>query len=74
MANTYTQLNVHTVFSVKGRHNFLSEQLRPKLFSYIGGIAKSIDIYPLAINGWKDHVHMFFDLPPTLHYLNLWRL
>ncbi len=65
MANTYTQLNIHAVFSVKGRHNFLNEQFRPKLFSYISGIAKSIDVYPLAVNGWKDHVHMFFELPPN---------
>jgi putative transposase len=66
MANTYTQLNVHAIFSVKGRNNFLNDQLRPKLFSYINGIAKSIDIYPLAVNGWKDHVHMFFELPPNI--------
>ncbi len=34
MANTYTQLNVHAVFSVLGRENLLVDKFRPKLFKY----------------------------------------
>ncbi len=32
MANTYTQLNVHAVFSVLGRENMLLDKFRPELF------------------------------------------
>jgi REP element-mobilizing transposase RayT len=65
MANTYTQLNVHGVFSVLGRENLLLDKFRPELFRYITGILKNIKQFPLAVNGYKDHVHIFFELHPT---------
>ena len=65
MANTYTQLNVQAVFSVKGRGNFLTTHFRDRLFEYISGILKGIGQYPLAVNGYSDHVHVFFELNPA---------
>ncbi len=64
MANTYTQLNIHAVFAVKGRHNFLGDKFRIDLFKYIHGVLENKDHFPLAINGYKDHVHVFFELNP----------
>ena len=64
MANTYTQLNVQTVFAVKGRDNILAPDIRTKLFEYITGILRNNKQFPLAINGYKDHVHIFFELNP----------
>jgi putative transposase len=65
MANTYTQLNIHVVFSVKGRENILPDKKRPEIFKYISGILTNIDQYSLAVNGYKDHVHIFFEMQPT---------
>jgi len=65
MANTYTQLNIHAVFSVKGRENLLSASLRNNVFPYISGILKNINQFPLAVNGYKDHVHLLFELNPS---------
>ncbi len=65
MANTYTQLNVQAVFAVKGRENVLGSKFRSSLFEYISGILKNINQYPLAVNGYKDHVHIFFELNPV---------
>lgn len=65
MANTYTQMNVQAVFTVKGRENFLLSSFRERLFEYIYGILKGIDQFPLAVNGYKDHVHLFFELNPS---------
>jgi REP element-mobilizing transposase RayT len=65
MANTYTQLNVHAVFSVKDRENFLNSPIRAELHPYISGIIKSLNNFPLAVNGYKDHVHIFFELNPS---------
>jgi REP element-mobilizing transposase RayT len=65
MANTYTQINIHAVFSVKGRHNLLTEDFRDDLFKYISGILNNLNQYSLAVNGYLDHVHMFFELHPT---------
>ncbi|MGI6047754.1 MAG: IS200/IS605 family transposase [Petrimonas sp.] len=64
MANTYTQLNIQIVFSVKGRDNFLLQSFRPQLFEYISGILRGLEQYPLCVGGYKDHVHAFFELNP----------
>ncbi|MFT4204264.1 MAG: IS200/IS605 family transposase [Chitinophagaceae bacterium] len=65
MANTYSQINIHCVFSVKGRENFVTKQFRDDLHKYMNGILKNDHIFPLAVGGWKDHVHVFFELPLT---------
>jgi len=65
MANTYTQINIHAVFSVKGRENIITNKFRDRLHEYISGILKNENQYPLSVNGWKDHVHIFFELYPT---------
>jgi len=66
MANTYSQLNVHCVFAVKGRENIISTRFRDELHSYMSGILRNDGAFPLAVGGWKDHVHVFFELPPAL--------
>ncbi len=71
MANTYTQLNVQTVFAVKGRDNILTSNFRNQLFEYIAGILRNSKQYPLAINGYKDHVHVFFELNPDTSLANV---
>ncbi|HTL82376.1 MAG TPA: IS200/IS605 family transposase [Bacteroidia bacterium] len=71
MANTYTQLTIHCVFSVKGRENVLSKPIREKLFPYMSGILKNDGAFPLAVNGWIDHVHVLFECPPHLSVSDL---
>ncbi len=66
MANTYTQINIHAVFSVKGRENILSHNFSHDLFRYISGILTNLNQYPLAVNGHKDHVHILFEMNPTV--------
>jgi REP element-mobilizing transposase RayT len=65
MANTYTQLNIQVVFSVNGRRNFLTDNIRPEIFKYISGVLNSTGQFSLAVNGYRDHVHMFFEMKPT---------
>ncbi len=64
MANTYTQLSTHVVFAVKGRENILPAKMRPELFKYISGILTNNNQFSLAVNGYKDHVHLFFEMTP----------
>src|SRR5688500_469384 len=66
MANTYSQINIQCVFAVKGRENVITKNFRDELHRYISGILKEDGSYPLAVNGWMDHVHAFFELPPKL--------
>ena len=66
MANTYSQINIHCVFAVRGRENFLTKDFRDDLHRYMSGILRGDGSYPLAVNGWMDHVHAFFELPVTM--------
>ena len=66
MANTYSQLNVHCVFAVKGRENLIATHFRDDLHRYMSGILKNDGSFPLAVNGWMDHVHVFFELSVTM--------
>lgn len=36
------------------------------MFEYISGTMKGIGLFPLAVNGVEDHVHIFFELPPNI--------
>ena len=66
MANTYTQINIHAVFSVKRRDNIIKSHFQDELFKYISGILNNNKQHSLAINGYKDHVHLFFEMHPTM--------
>jgi putative transposase len=66
MANTYSQVNIHAVFTVQGRENVLNKELRERLFEYLSGTMKGMGLFPLAINGYSDHVHIFFELPTNI--------
>ncbi len=64
MANTYTQTNIHAVFAVKGRDHILHKVLMEELCRYMHGILANIHQFPLAISGYKNHVHLFFEQNP----------
>ena len=65
MANTYTQITIHSVFVVKGRENFITKDWRDHLHQYISGIITNKGAKSLAVGGWKDHVHILFGMPVT---------
>ena len=65
MANTYSQISIHSVFAVKGRENFITSNWRDDLHKYLSGIITGNKAKSLAVGGWKDHVHIFFGMPVT---------
>lgn len=65
MADTYSQINIHAVFAVRNREGIILPEWREDLFRYISGTLKKEAGYPLAVGGWKDHVHIFFELRPA---------
>ncbi len=62
--NAYTQINLHLVFVVAKREFCLLPSFDNELYEYFGGILKNNGHYPLSINGYFDHVHLFFELNP----------
>lgn len=65
MANTYTQIHIHAVFSVQSRDCIIRNKWKDELYKYITGIISNHNHKLLAINGMPDHVHVFFGMRPT---------
>ena len=74
MANTYSQINIHCVFAVKGRDNFITKDFRDDLHKYMSGILRNDNAYPLAVSGWKDYEHVFLELHPDSKISDLMRM
>ena len=66
MANTFSCLNIHCVFSTKERVLVLNPDIRERLWPYMGGIAKQNGMIPKCIGGVSDHVHLLVTLPTRL--------
>lgn len=66
MANTYTNLNYHIIFSTKNREPSLSASVCERLWPYISGIARENGMKALEIGGVSDHVHILLSVPATL--------
>jgi REP element-mobilizing transposase RayT len=66
MANTYTSINIHYVFSTKNRANLIVGNLRERLWAFMGGIARENRMKARSIGGIEDHVHLLVSMPSTL--------
>ncbi len=66
MANTFTSLHFHVVFSTKNREPWLHQEIEARVWSYMGGIARDNHMKPLMIGGVENHVHLLVGMPPSL--------
>ncbi len=73
MANTYSQLYVHVVFSVKGRANLISKHWKEKLYQYITGIVTNKNQKLMVVNGMPDHLHILIGIKPDSNLSDLVR-
>lgn len=74
MANTYTQINIHLVYAIKGRLNIFNTQTMNRLCEYMHGILRNTNNFPLAIGGYKNHIHLFFELNPRMSIADVARI
>ena len=65
MANTYSQIYIHVVFTVANRECLISKAWHNDLYKYITGIVQNNEHKMLACNGMPDHVHLFINMQPT---------
>lgn len=66
MANTYSSLNIHYVFSTKNRESWRDQAIRERLWAFMGGIARENGMVAQCIGGVADHVHLLISMPPVL--------
>ena len=73
MSNTYSQIYIHIVFTVKGRRNLISPQYRDELQKYISGIINHRKQKMLSIFCMPDHTHLLVGLNPSIAISDLVR-
>jgi putative transposase len=73
MPNTYTQIYIHIVFSVKGRQNLIQNKWKDELHKYICGIVNGKEQKVYAIGGMPDHIHILVSIKPNIAISDLVR-
>ena len=66
MANTYTSLHYHFIFSTKNRESWIVPDIEQRIWAFIGGIARTHRMTALQAGGIEDHIHALVNAPPTI--------
>jgi len=74
MSHTYCCSFLHCVFSTKDRRKSISPDIQPRLWPYLGGIARNHGIRALSIGGSDDHVHILLSIPSTITIADAMRI
>ena len=73
MANTYSQIYIHIIFSVQARNKLIKDHFREELHKYIAGIIKRRRQKLLAVNSVSDHIHILCNTQPDFNISDLVR-
>jgi putative transposase len=66
MANTFTQLQTHCIWSTKNREPLIREEVEREVWALIASTAKTHGIQVSRIGGIETHVHALISIPKTL--------
>ena len=66
MANTYSNLFYHIVFSTKGRADLIHRDIEERVWAYIGGIARKHGLTALQVGGIENHAHALIMARPPI--------
>jgi putative transposase len=73
MPNTYSQLLIQIVFTVKNRKSLITPNKRDELEKYISGLITNKGQKLLAIYAMPDHIHILVGLKPNISISELVR-
>jgi len=71
MPQSLAKVNVHIIFSTKHRQNFITEEIRTELQSYIIGILSNLGSFTHEIYANPDHIHILNTFPRTITIADL---
>jgi putative transposase len=66
MANSFTQLYVHCVWSTKNREPLIGRGVESRVWSTIAETAHRHGIHVNKVGGIENHVHVLLELPRTM--------
>lgn len=64
MANSYSSLFYHLVFSTKRRQKFIDPKIENRVWAYLGGVARRHNLTAIEVGGIEDHIHALIMSPP----------
>jgi len=73
MPNTYSQIYIQIVFTVKGRQNLIDKNHKEELQKFISGIVQNRQQKLLAIYAMPDHIHILVGIKPNIAISDLVR-
>lgn len=73
MPGTYSQMLLHIVFSTRNREPWITGDVAPRLYAYIGGIVRAEKGVLFDIGGIDDHVHLYLRWRPDATVSDLMR-
>jgi putative transposase len=71
--STYSQIYIQIVFAVKNRQAIIDSSWDEQLYKYITGIVQAKGQKMIAINGVRDHIHVFIGMKPSCNLSDLVR-
>jgi len=71
MGQSLVKNYLHIIFSTKLRAPLILESIENELYSYIGGICKQLECYPVKIGGYIDHIHILCMLSNKIPLMKL---
>jgi REP element-mobilizing transposase RayT len=73
MAGTFSQIYIQIVFAVSSRENLIQKNWNVELYKYISGIIQGKGQKPIVVNGYKNHIHVFVGIKPSIALSDLVR-
>lgn len=70
---SYRRILYHLIFRTKNSHNTLEHECARELYAYILGILSHKDCHLYRVNGTENHIHLLFELHPSLSLADLVR-
>ena len=66
MSHTYCCALFHCVFSTRERRKSIVPEIQPRIWAYIGGLAREHGMKALGVGGMDDHVHVLLSIPSSV--------
>ena len=71
MPQSLSQVYIHITFSTKNRVPIIDDQMKPRLFEYLGGICNRLEFQVLQVGGHNDHIHILCMLSKKITQIKL---
>ena len=65
-SGVFTQMYSQLVFAVKYRECLFHKSQRTEVFSYVSGIITNLKHKSIIVNGYSDHIHIFYGQHPAV--------